>query len=87
MIVNSHAKDEEVEQETELRLVFDRRLKAYGEIADIQLSGILKTVLTYSNIDDFIESEYSQLYESSKTSLLPDLIPADTSNDGSQLHT
>ena len=53
MIVNSHIKDEEVEEEAELRLAFEKRLKAYGEIADIQLSGILKTVLTYSDINEF----------------------------------
>ena len=53
MIVNSHIKDEEVEEEAELRLAFEKRLKAYGKIADIQLSGILKTVLTYSDINEF----------------------------------
>ena len=53
MIVNSDVKNEEVEEEVELRLAFEKRLKAYGEIADIQLSGILKTVLTYSDINEF----------------------------------
>ena len=67
MFVNSDSKDYEVEEEAELRLAFEKRLKAYGKIADIQLSGILKTVLTYSNIDAFLETEYSELYESNRT--------------------
>ena len=33
MIVNSQVKDEEVDEEAVLRLAFEKRLKAYGEIA------------------------------------------------------
>ena len=45
-------------------------MKVYGEMADRQFSDILKTAFTYSNIDEFKESDYSEKPLSNSSSVL-----------------